>query len=1002
MAISTNGTVLARLAGGLYNTILSNATYNEVASASIDVNALANTLYSRDFAKSTDLAVATTLLANLGLASQAGLDSWVAAQLTAAGAANKGAKIVSLLNDFAGLASDATWGSYATSFNTKVDAALASAQTTGSLSGDFGVAATVTGKVIDLTAGIDSVVGGIAADTIIGNSATNATLYLTTNDKIDGGDGNDTFSLTMDAAINTSVTGISIKNVENAVLTSTSTVTSSTSSWTGLTSLTTSSTGAQTITSAATTDVNATASTIAAAAVTVDGGKDVTVTGTGQTTGTITIGGTTAAANAVAVSTTGNYTAGANNTMGAISVTGGKTVSVTVGTGITSSEVVAAKSLTTNYTETQSAVTVTGNADTTSVTVNQAKAVTAVSGDTTDYQGVIGTIAGDVTVNDLNKTSATKAGSISSVSLTNFGAATVNSGALTSATLGGTGVSFDAGTLGALDTPANTSFTLNLNNAAITGTVSIDSDITALTITGTGIDGSSIGSSSTTASPVTGLSAAGVTALTVTGDTKVTNVGTSTLTAIKSITVTNTGGYDNGTTAIGTGVTFTGGDGADKVTVSSGYTKAITLGAGNDNLVYSGAAGTGGSINAGDGTDTIYMTSALAEAADDSATFNSKVSGFETLRVSDQLAGSLDLAGINLVKTVILTTGSSSGSNTLSNFASGGTLDLRAGNSDVTVGVDNASFSTADSLNISLKKTGTGTSFGTITAAGVETIAITANDYDLVDGSSAAGTHSMTLTAANATSITVKGNNGLTLTATGSTVVTSFDASGVVANAPLLSTDADTAAYLAVTYTSMNGTATATTTITGGAGNDVLTGNAAKDTLIGGAGVDTLDGGAGADTLTGGAGKDVFYFNNATDSRFSAYDTITDLSVTDTIVYGGAAISMVSTAIVGTDSTAAISAKGLATFTTVADQSTTTLAEKVQLLSEVLTTAGKAALFGHDGNTFLFIDTDGSSATTAGIVVQLVGVALPTTDSATAAGVLRDGTTASGLIGFGS
>jgi S-layer protein len=396
------------------------------------------------------------------------------------------------------------------------------------------------------------------------------------------------------------------------------------------------------------------------------------------------------------------------------------------------------------------------------------------------------------------------------------------------------------------------------------------------------------------------------------------------------------------------------------------------------------------------------MTSTLAEAADDSATFNSKVSGFETLRVSNQLAGSLDLAGINLVKTVILTNGSSSGANTLSNFASGGTLDLRAASSDVTVGVDNASFSTTDSLNVLLRKTGTATSFGTITAAGVETIAITANDYDVVDGSSPAVTHSVTLTAANATAITVKGNNGLTLTATGSTAVTTFDASGVVANTPLLSTDIDTAALLAVTYTSLNGTATATTTITGGAGNDVLTGGAAKDTIIGGAGVDTLDGGAGADTLTGGAGKDVFVFTNSTDSRFSAYDTITDLSVTDTIVYGGAAISMVSTAIVGTDSTAAISAKGLATFTTVADQTTSTLAEKVALISEVLTTAGKAAMFAHDGNTFLFIDTDGSGgATTAGIVVQLVGVALPTTDSATAAGALRDGT-ATGLIGFGS
>ena len=135
MAISTNGTVIARLAGGLYNTVMSNATYLEVASQ--DPSTLANTLYARDFAKSTDLAVATTLVTNLGLSSVAGLANWVAAQLTAAGAANKGAKIVSLLNDFAGMTADATYGAQATAFNTKVDAALAASQKTGAASGVF-------------------------------------------------------------------------------------------------------------------------------------------------------------------------------------------------------------------------------------------------------------------------------------------------------------------------------------------------------------------------------------------------------------------------------------------------------------------------------------------------------------------------------------------------------------------------------------------------------------------------------------------------------------------------------------------------------------------------------------------------------------------------------------------------------------------------------------------------------------------------------------------------
>ena len=65
MAISTNGTIIARLAGGLYNTVLSNATYLEVVAQ--DPSALANKLYAADFAKKTDAEVGTILVTNLGL-----------------------------------------------------------------------------------------------------------------------------------------------------------------------------------------------------------------------------------------------------------------------------------------------------------------------------------------------------------------------------------------------------------------------------------------------------------------------------------------------------------------------------------------------------------------------------------------------------------------------------------------------------------------------------------------------------------------------------------------------------------------------------------------------------------------------------------------------------------------------------------------------------------------------------------------------------------------------
>ena len=73
MAISTNGTVLARVAGALYNTQMSNATYSEVKT--LDPATLVDTLYARDFASMSDLSVATTLVTNLGLSTVAGLNT---------------------------------------------------------------------------------------------------------------------------------------------------------------------------------------------------------------------------------------------------------------------------------------------------------------------------------------------------------------------------------------------------------------------------------------------------------------------------------------------------------------------------------------------------------------------------------------------------------------------------------------------------------------------------------------------------------------------------------------------------------------------------------------------------------------------------------------------------------------------------------------------------------------------------------------------------------------
>lgn len=1002
MPISTNGTVIARLAGGLYNTQLSNQDYLDTVA--LDVNALANTLYSRDFAKSTDLAVAKTLLINLGLSSVAGLDNWVAAQLTAAGAANKGAKIVSMLNDFAGMTADATYGTYATAFNTKVASSVAASQVAGATEGKFDAIATVPNKTFTLTAGIDSVAGGAGNDTIVGNSTDNATIYFTALDNIDGGAGTDTLSIVATGAINTTTpTATKVANVETVSLTSGGLVTSNTSTWSGVANLVASSIGGATLTAASTTAISATDGALTTGAISANGGSTVSVTADGMTTGSITVGETTAAAGAVTVTATGDYTAGANNTLGNIAVTGGSSVAVTVKSGITDAEKAAAKTIT-NYTETFGSVTVTGDANTKSVSVTQARTA-KVDGTTTDPLGVIGVTPGAVTINDVNRTSTTKAGAIESVSLSAFGATTINSGALKSITLASSARgNVDLSTLGALSTPANTSLdvTLNAVSGSATSTLLVDSDIATLNITGTG-------TSSTSTNSLKGISDSGLTTLNVSGSNKVSlsyaSTSYSSWDALKTVTVTNTAGFQMGGTALPVNATFTGGDGADGVTLSSGLTKAITMGAGDDYVVYGGPVGTGGSVSAGDGTDTIAMTFAQADAADASATFNTKYTGFEKLELTDALTGALNLAGLNNVSSVDLDAGSS-GSGELAGLPSGGTVTLYAGSNAITIGVANALYNASDVLNVVsqigyLDYTATGSTsstlaIGTITAPATETINISVPEDDSYNGSAAARIETVTLVATGAKTLTVSGNNGLNITNTGNTLITNFDASGVVASAATYAADADTAANLGVTFASasVKTTTLLTTTITGGAGNDTLTGNSANDTINGGAGADTINGGAGADTLTGGSGADTFVFASG-QSTYDAYDTITDLGKTDSIKLSGGTVSFVQTAVAGTGTTPTVSKYGVVTFETVVGADSVTLGDKVKLMNALGSTAGTSYMFSHEGSTFLFMETDGATTSTLdAIVVKLTGIALPTDQ-----GVITGAPT--GLSGFG-
>lgn len=809
--------------------------YNNLLNRDPDISGLTNWVNHLVKGESTIDSLVTDILTVAGADDLKTINN----KVTAATAFTNALDTVAEANAYSGAAANAVAAAWLAAVGT--DASLTAATTPAALTAVttsvLNNSGNAVGQTFTLTVGSDTgaaFVGTANNDTFNGNAVAAGNTW-SVGDAIDGGMGNDTLNVTQAAAI-TVPTGASVSNIENVNLLSGSTVTvNTTSGFSGLTNLKATSTGGAALTAALTTNITSVESDLKASGtsqVIINGGNNVDVKATGTTTqatalnattgagAEILIGATTASANKVNVN---NSFKGANNEIsGDVFVKGGTEVAIIQ--TLTNSTV--------NETNVQGAVAVVGTAITTAVSVAQDATVAASNVGT----GRVGKTAGAVTVTDVNAASATAAGTIAQVTLLNAGDAVVNSGALTTLNLGGTLTQVDAGTLGALTTAANSTLALNLTGAVSTGAVTIDSDIKTLNVSG-----------NTTASTINSLVASGATKINVSGDAKVTFTGNTTA-AVTDIVVTNTAGAAFGT-AIGANVNFTGGAGADAVALTTGFTKAITMGAGNDTVTYGGPAsttvGAKGSVDAGTGTDTIIMTTAQAATADDDSVFNSSFTGFETLRLSDAHTTSIDLDGINAVSKVVLAAGSNGG--TIGNLASGGTVDVLANNAGaLTVNVKSALVGSSDVLNLNLLKT-TALTGNTVTVANVETINIGTADAAVAPATGTdAAVHTLTLAATAAKTITVTGNNGLTLTNTGNTAVTLFDASGIVANNTAagagVAATTDSAANLAVTFASANNTASADVTIKGGAGNDVLTGNISKDTISGGAGADLIYG----------------------------------------------------------------------------------------------------------------------------------------------------------------
>jgi len=689
------------------------------------------------------------------------------------------------------------------------------------------------GQTFTLTTGTDNIVGTADNDTIIAGEAAGVATF-TVGDQIDGGAGNDTLNWVQTAAITAVPVGAKVTSVETVNVTSGGAITlDTTSGFADTTALNTNTSAAnQAITAAATHNVNAAVALQAANTVAVNGGNNVTINATGVTTGTVTVGAATAAAGNVAVNVTNST---GSTTTGAIAVTGGDTITVTSK---------AANAV--NTTVTQSVVTVTGDANTTAVTVNQDAAAVAAA-------TVVGKVAGAVAVTDVNAASTTAAGTIATVNLNSYGNSTINSGALTTLNLAGTGGTLGV-TAGALTTPVIDTLGLNVNGLT-GGAVTLDADYKTLNLAG-----------NTAASTIADVIGTGVTALNISGDAKVT-LTAQTLAAAKNITVTNTAGASLGT-ALANDVLFTGGAGADSISIGA-TTKAINMGAGDDVVIVSSASlGAGGTLNGGDGTDTLVAnTNSSAFIADPA------FGGFETLRVAGTAAqGSHNASGFTALEI-----GATAGATTFTSVAAGVGLTVLAGPTGGTaVTLANAT-GTNDSLGLTLKSDGL-LAAGTVTLAGVETVNITNTDTDTT-----AHTNTLTLVATSAKEVVVTGNAGLILTNTGNTAITNFDASGVTG---------------AVTFASANTLAGENVTIKGGSGNDSLTGSGtANDTIFGGDGADTLVYTGGSDVFTGGAGADTFDVNTV--GTKTSFLTIADAAATDKIDFVGISAGTIANATLG-------------------------------------------------------------------------------------------------------
>ena len=151
MSFRTNALKVQAFSGAMYGIQVGTTTMAQVTADITSAGGLANALngyYTSSFGSVANATVGTTVATNLGLTGDALTNgaAYITAQLNAAAADARGAVISNILDLFAGLTADATYGAAATAYNTKVYVANAY---TGTANVAIGTVVAAAASVLD-------------------------------------------------------------------------------------------------------------------------------------------------------------------------------------------------------------------------------------------------------------------------------------------------------------------------------------------------------------------------------------------------------------------------------------------------------------------------------------------------------------------------------------------------------------------------------------------------------------------------------------------------------------------------------------------------------------------------------------------------------------------------------------------------------------------------------------------------------------------------------------